>query len=262
MGIFPLAGFWSKDEILVGAFNHGGVIGPLVFSMALVAAFMTAFYIFRALFITFHGEFRGGVEAEEGAQAGGNGVHLAESPWVMVVPMVFLAVPAVISGFLANPVHAAWGLGLVPIHWFSELLGSVDLVEVHPEAFNFVMAFGSTLVALAGIGLAYLMYYTRTVSPEKVTAALRPAYNAAYRKYYFDEAYEGLLTVRFFYGGLARSLDWVDKSIVDGVVRLVDRLGRNVGRAIAQVQTGQLQGYGVVASIGVLAILAVYLFLR
>ena len=82
------------------------------------------------------------------------------------------------------------------------------------------------------------------------------------RKYYFDEAYEGLLTVRFFYGGLARSLDWVDKSIVDGVVRLVDRLGRNVGRAIAQVQTGQLQGYGVVASIGVLAILAVYLFLR
>ena len=96
-GIFPLSGFWSKDEILMGAWDHGGVIGPVVFSMALIAAFMTAFYIFRALFLTFHGEFRGGVEAEEGAQDGEHRVHLAESPWMMALPMIFLAVPSVIS---------------------------------------------------------------------------------------------------------------------------------------------------------------------
>ena len=258
-GIFPLAGFWSKDEILVGAFNHPGVIGTLVFWMALVAAFMTAFYIFRALFMTFHGEFRGGVEAEEGSQASGHDVHLAESPWVMVVPLVFLAVPAMVSGFLANPVSAAWGLGIVPIHWFSELLGNVAMVEVHPEAFDFLMAFGSTLVALAGIGLAYLMYYTRTVSPEKVTAALRPAYNAAYRKYYFDDLYEDWITRRGFYKIVAGGTDWVDRNIVDRVVVGIAYLGRNVGRVIATLETGQVQAYGAGMSIGILMILVVFL---
>ena len=258
-GIFPLAGFWSKDEILVGAFNHGGVIGQLVFWMALVAAFMTAFYIFRALFMTFHGEFRGGVDAEPGSQAGGHGVHLAESPWVMVVPLVFLAVPAVVSGFLANPVSAAWGLGIVPIHWFSNLMGSVALVEVHPEAFDFVIASGSTLVALAGIGLAYLMYYTRTVSPEKVTAALRPAYNAAYRKYYFDELYEDWITRRGFYVIVAGGTDWFDRNIVDRIGAGIGYLGRNVGQVIGLLETGQMQAYGAGMSIGILMILVVFL---
>ena len=258
-GIFPLAGFWSKDEILVGAFDHGGVIGPLVFSMALVAAFMTAFYIFRSLFMTFHGEFRGGVEAEEGSQAGGQGVHLAESPWVMVVPMAFLAVLAVVSGFLANPLSAAWGVGLVPTHWFSELMGRVDLVTVHPEGFDYLMAFGSTVVALAGIGLAYLMYYTRQVDPERVTAALRPAYSAAYRKYYFDEAYEGWITRLGFYTVVAGGTDWVDRNIVDRIGISIGFLGRNLGRVIATLETGQVQAYGAGISVGVVFILVVFL---
>ncbi|MFH1560888.1 MAG: NADH-quinone oxidoreductase subunit L [Chloroflexota bacterium] len=258
-GIFPLSGFWSKDEILVGAFNHGGVIGPVVFSMALVAAFMTAFYIFRVIFLTFHGEFRGGVEAEQGSQTGGHGVHLAESPWVMVVPMAFLAVPAVISGFLANPLHAAWGMGLVPIHWFSELMNSVALVEVHPEGFDYFMAFGSTVVALAGIGLAYLMYYTRQVDPERVTAAMRPAYSAAYRKYYFDDVYEDWITRRGFYMGVAQGTDWVDRNIIDRIGDGIGFLGRNAGRAIATLETGQVQAYGAGISVGVLFIMVVFL---
>ena len=84
----------------------------VVFWMALVTAFMTAFYIFRALFITFHGEFRGGADAETPPQAGGaHGVHLAESPMVMVAPMAVLAVLAVVSGFLSNPLNAIWVWG-------------------------------------------------------------------------------------------------------------------------------------------------------
>ena len=71
-----------------------------------------------------------------------------------------------------------------------------------------------------------------------------------------------MLTGRVFYGGAARLLDWVDKSIVDGVVRLIADLGRNVGRAMAHVQTGQLQGYGIVVSMGVITIFAVVFFLR
>jgi NADH-quinone oxidoreductase subunit L len=258
-GIFPLSGFWSKDEILVGAWDHGGVIGPVVFSMALVAAFMTAFYIFRALFITFHGEFRGGVEAEEGTQAGGHGVHLAESPWVMVVPMVFLAVPAVVSGFLANPLNDAWGVGLVPTHWFSELLGRVALVTVAHEGFSYFMAFVSTAVALAGIGLAYSMYYTRRVDPERVAAAMRPAYIAAYRKYYFDDVYEDWITRRGFYAGMAQATDWVDRNVVDRTGEGIGFLGRNLGKVIATLETGQVQAYGAGISVGVLFILVGFL---
>ena len=258
-GIFPLAGFWSKDEILVGAFNHGGVIGPLVFSMALVAAFMTAFYIFRALFMTFHGEFRGGAEAEEGAQTGDHSVHLAESPWVMVVPLVLLTVPAVISGFLANPLHTAWGLGLVPTRWFSDLMGMVTLVDVHPEGFDYLLAFASTLVALAGIGLAYLMYHSRQVDPERVTAALRPAYSAAYRKYYFDEVYEDWITRRGFYAVVAGGTDWIDRNIIDRTGDGVGFLGRNLGRVIATLETGQVQAYGAGISVGVVFVLVVFL---
>ena len=261
-GIFPLAGFWSKDEILVGAFNHGGVIGPLVFSMALVAAFMTAFYIFRALFMTFHGEFRGGAGVEEGSQAGAHGVHLAESPWVMVAPMTVLAVLAVVSGFLANPLHAVWGLGLVPTHWFSELLDGVALVSVHPEGFDLLLAFTSTLVALTGIGLAYLMYYTRQVDPKKVTAMLRPAYQAAYRKFYMDEIYEKLITRRAFYAGLAAGTDWVDRNVINRAGEGVGFLGRNLGRAMALLETGQVQAYGTGISVGILIILAVFLLWR
>jgi NADH-quinone oxidoreductase subunit L len=258
-GIFPLSGFWSKDEILVGAFNHGGVIGPLVFSMALVAAFMTAFYIFRALFITFHGEFRGGVDAEEGTQTGGHGVHLAESPWLMVVPMALLAVPAIVSGFLANPLNAAWGLGIVPIHWFSEFMDSVSLVSVHPEGLNYLLAFGSTLVALAGIGLAYLMYYTRQVDPEKVGAILKPAHRAAYRKYYFDEMYEDWIIRRGFYAVVAGGTDWVDRNIINRTGDGIGFMGRNLGQVIATLETGQVQAYGAGISIGVVFIMVGFL---
>ena len=80
------------------------------------------------------------------------------------------------------------------------------------------------------------------------------------RKYYFDEAYERYLVARFSYGGLARSLDWIDKSIVDRLVNVTGWLGANLGGAIRQTQTGQLQGYGVAFSVGILFIVGLYLF--
>ena len=261
-GIFPLSGFWSKDEILTGALNHGGAVGQAVFWMALVAAFMTAFYIFRALFLTFHGEFKGGVESEGGAQAAVGSVHLAESPRVMVLPMLFLTLPALVSGFVTNPLHSVWGLGVVPTHWFSEFLGHVALIPHGGEEFNLVLALGSTLVALAGIGLAYLMYYRHLISPERMAAAVKPAYTAAYRKFYFDEAYEGWITRRGFYGLVAGGTDWVDRNVIDRTGEGLGFLGRNVGRVIATVQTGQLQAYAAAAPIGVVLILVGFLLWR
>ena len=256
-GIFPLAGFWSKDEILAHAWAGTGGTEQLVFWLALAAVLMTAFYIFRALFLTFEGGFRGGGEADPEAEHGA-AVHLAESPAVMVTPLLLLGGASVLAGFLVNPTV---DLGVIEAHWLTGFL-SEGPVHVEAESFNPAIAILSSVVALAGIVIAYTMYWRRWVSASWVGDRLRPAYTLLSRKYYFDEAYEGLLTAKLFYGGVARSADWVDRSVVDGLVRLIDRSGRNAGRVLAQAQTGQLQGYGVAISIGVLAIFGVYLVFR
>ena len=217
---------------------------------------MTAFYIFRALFITFEGEFRGGAEADPEAPANGAGVHLAESPALMVWPMVLLGAAAVLTGFFVNPTT---GLAIVPIHWFTHFLGQGPVL-VETESFDIPLAAGSSLMAASGIVLAYLMYQLKCISPQRMAERLKPAYNLLSRKYYFDEAYEGHLVTRFLNGGLARALDWADKSIIDRLVNTIGWVGANTGSALRQVQTGQLQGYGMAISVGILIMLGLYLF--
>ena len=255
-GIFPLAGFWSKDEILTHAWVLGNAVGQSVYWLGLLAVFMTAFYIFRALFITFEGEFRGGAEADPEAPANGAGVHLAESPALMVWPMVLLGAAAVLTGFFVNPTT---GLAIVPIHWFTHFLGQGPVL-VETESFDIPLAAGSSLMAASGIVLAYLMYQLKCISPQRMAERLKPAYNLLSRKYYFDEAYEGHLVTRFLNGGLARALDWADKSIIDRLVNTIGWVGANTGSALRQVQTGQLQGYGMAISVGILIMLGLYLF--
>jgi NADH-quinone oxidoreductase subunit L len=133
---------------------------------------------------------------------------------------------------------------------------------VEVESFNRVLALVTSLLAVAAIGLAYLMYVSKAVSPDTLVRPVRRVYEVMVRKYYVDEFYEDVITRNIFYGRFALSLDWLDKNLVDGIVRTADRAGRNVGRAMAQVQTGQLQGYGTVLSVGVLVILGIYLLFR
>ncbi|MBI4337468.1 MAG: hypothetical protein HY683_06535, partial [Chloroflexi bacterium] len=288
-GIFPLAGFWSKDEVLAEALGGGHPVSTLAFVLAVVAVPMTAFYIFRALFMTFHGEFRGGAPAEEAALAGsqhGNphpakavaatgkrrkrrsrrreaaasaghgGIHLAESPWVMVLPMLALAVLAIGSGFIANsPIP----LVPVPEHWFS---GFLVVPGGHAEAapFNLAVAVGSTLLALGGISVAWLLYGARKLDPAKVT--VKPLYTLLTRKYYMDDLYEKVVVGKLFYRGLCATLEWFDGTIVDGAVDGVGWLGRNLGKALARLQTGEVQAYGAGISLGLLVILIAYLVWR
>ena len=253
-GIFPLAGFWSKDEILASAFGQSGGVPQVVFWLAVLAVFMTAFYMFRALFMVFEGEYRGGADADPEAESHGPSDHPHESPYSIVVPMGILAVFAVVAGFLASPII---DLGPIPKHWLVH-----DFLHSDAGDFNVAIAAGSTLLALAGILLAYLMYLGKQISAERVGSMFRPLYVLFSRKYYFDELYEGVITVRLFYQGAVQALDWADRTIVDGAVRLVDQFGRNVGRGIAQAQTGQVQGYGMAISVGVLAILGAYLLFK
>ena len=250
-GIFPLAGFWSKDEILAHAWRHSGIVSQVVFWLALAAVFMTAFYIFRAIFMTFEGEFKGGAEADPDAEPLGEGVHLAESPPVMVWPLGILAAGAVLAGFAVNPTV---DIGRIDSHWFTEFLAGEH------AKFNLGLALASTLVAAAGIGLAYLIYVAKRVSPERMFEGFAPVHRLLYRKYYIDEAYELYAVQRGLYGGLAYVLDWADRAVVDRLVNTIGWFGANIGGALRQAQTGQLQAYGTAISVGILAILGLYLF--
>ena len=263
-GIAPTAGFWSKDEILGYAQAGASWDAQLVFWLGLVAAFMTAFYIFRALFMTFEGEYRGGAAADPETDAHG-GAEPHESPPSMVFPLVLLGLATLAVGWLVNPLT---DLRVVPLHWFAEFVNigppheSLSDGHVAVKDFSRGLALVTSLLAVGGIALAYLMHVLRSRGRMAGFGPFMPLHRVLVRKYYVDELYEGLITRRLFYGRLALSLDWLDKNLVDGVVRTLDRLGRNVGRAIAQVQTGQLQGYGTVISVGVLVIFGIYLLFR
>ncbi len=260
-GVFPLAGFWSKDEALGAAFSAdyaaSEAVAQVVFWLALAAGFMTAFYVFRLVFLAFHGEFRGGIDAvphsERIPDEAHHHVHKSESSLTMTGPMIVLAVFAVGSGFVAN---SLFDLGPVPAHWFSHFL--------HEKAadFNVGIAAVSTVVAAAGIALAALIYGRGGVSFDNLGRIGRFGQRALAERFYMDRLYEDIIVRRALYSGVFLASDWIDRHIVDGFVDLVGWLGRHSGRAVAQLQTGQAQAYGVGVSMGVVVILMFYLLQR
>jgi len=237
-GIWPLAGFWSKDEIIAQSLDY---TWPL-FVLAMITVFMTAFYMFRVVFMTFGGEYRGG-ELGHGDHAQGT-PH--ESPLVMLFPMVILALFAIGSGW------AFWGGGAFEflteghhqLHGFFEVL-TEPLVLI------------SLAVGIAGIILAYAMYSARWISPERVGQAFAPIYNLFSRKYYFDELYERIFVVRVLYHGLFRVIELFDTYVVDGTVNGAAKVTVVSGSVVRRIQTGQLQSYGLAIVLGVLIIMAV-----
>jgi NADH-quinone oxidoreductase subunit L len=276
VGIIPFAGFWSKDEILLGAFLGSDLVDDrvsmTVFVLLIAAVVLTAFYTFRMIFLTFHGEFRGGgkQEIQDAEQSNtpltsgvSEDVHLAESPLVMVAPMVFLAFAALVSGYLVNPQWVESFL-LIPQHWITEyLVEGVAFGRLELHGFNIGMVVASNLLALIGIVLAslcYLRHRSRTASElEEPLEKARSVHTLLAQKYYMDWLYEDLLVRRWFYRGLAAVTDWLDRNLVDGFVDLVGGTFRNSGRVLALLQTGQVQFYGAVVVLGSLAILVGYL---
>jgi len=235
-GIWPLSGFWSKDEILVSSLTAQ----PILFYLAMITVFMTAFYMFRAVFMTFGGEYRGG------SSEGHGGSHPHESPGVMVMPMVVLAVLAVISGLwnVTGQFGALMGHG--GVHSFA---GGFFGILAHP------LPWLSLILAGLGILLAYAMYSARWISAERIGSLCRPLYTLFYRKYWFDELYENVVVGSALLNGFFAGLQRFDESGVDGVVNGVAGGAIASGRAIRHAQTGQLQFYGLFIGVGVLAII-------
>jgi NADH-quinone oxidoreductase subunit L len=218
----------------------------------MITVFMTAFYMFRAVFLTFGGEYKGGAAS---GQSGHGGGKLHESPMVMVVPMVILAVLSITSG------------------WFN-VTGSFSQFLGHGgggEAFGFVSGFFgilahplpliSLLVAGLGIFLAYAMYSAKWLSAEAVGRAFKPFYTLLYRKYWLDELYERVIVVRVLVDGIFRALSVFDSRVVDGAVNGVAVGTGEASGVMRRAQTGQFQAYGIAIAVGIVAIaVCFYLF--
>jgi NADH-quinone oxidoreductase subunit L len=253
IGIPPLAGFWSKDEILGGAFHEGGS-GYAWWVIGLVTALLTAFYMTRLVILTFFGEERWrdlpaadhADHADHGAEGhdhhGLTGDHTPhESPWVMTLPLVVLAGLSIVGGGLNLPFgHATEFLG----RWLEPVVGEH---ATNSASTTIVLAVIATLVAVAGLIGAYLVYVRERVPAEKIERV------EFARGWYIDESY-----ARFF-GGPGRKFfeacAWFDRTVIDGAVNGVGFLVQGAGNQIRRIQTGQVRTYAFTMAAGAVAIL-------
>ena len=272
-GIIPLSGFWSKDEILAHAAHGETTITMFALVMGLIGALMTAFYMFRAVIKTFHGDFRGGGDKEredieasgEVAPEGLEHVHLGESPWTMTVPIAILAILAISHRFFSNPII---DLGFVNKHAFATFVieRNTDVFHDHDAQihagsepkFDVLIAGVSTVLAVIGIGIAFLLAYRPNVIPDVVERMTNPIQTLLRRKYYFDELYEDLIVSRAFYSYFARLVDRLDISGFDNVNIQIYRWTDRAGRAMTKVQDGQVQTYGIVSVVGLIVAIVIF----
>ncbi|MDP1724162.1 MAG: NADH-quinone oxidoreductase subunit L [Alphaproteobacteria bacterium] len=247
-GIPIFAGYYSKDLILESAFAsgaHGHMLGYFAYAIGILTALLTAFYSWRLIFLTFHGKPR----AHERVMA-----HVHESPFVMIMPLVMLAIGAVFAGILGidyfTSGHAFWGKSIVTNH------------GGHPHV-PFVIEHLTLVVVLLGIYLAYIFYLLKPTLPAKMAQKFKALYQLSYNKYYVDELYD-LIFVRpsFIIGRIFWKAG--DGFIIDGLgPDGISKLTMNASLRISRFQTGYLYHYAFVMLLGVFALMTwmIYKFL-
>jgi len=247
-GIFPFAGFWSKDDILGSVWRDGKY---LFWAVGLIAAFITAFYTFRMIFMTFFGKARMDEETQK---------HVHESPWSMIVPLVVLAVASLLGGFLGLPGK----LGVIqsflePV--FAPANHILGIEEHGLKAIDYALMVVSLLVAMLGIAFAWLIYVRRPKDlPLFFGALLRPAYKVVYNKFYVDEFYAATV-VRLTVDGSRWVWHRFDEYVIDGAVHGVAWCWQGAGRLVRPLQTGRVQNYLLGMFIGVFVIVTAVVFL-
>lgn len=258
-GIPPFAGFFSKDGIIAAVRVSTLPGAGLAYAAVTAGVFVTAFYTFRLLFLTFHGKPRMDAHIRS---------HLRESPWTVTLPLVLLAIPSIVAGALyLEPMlfggHFGDALRALPAH---DTLARVREAYHGESGAALVWAFiahglkpGPVWFALAGVGLAWFLYIERPELPARIAAATAPLYRLLVKKYYFDDFYQWA-----FAGGARRlgGLLWRggDVTVIDGW--LVNGTARWVGRLSAlvrQMQTGYVYHYAFIMIIGVFLFLTFFL---
>ncbi|OGQ34804.1 MAG: hypothetical protein A3F16_02085 [Deltaproteobacteria bacterium RIFCSPHIGHO2_12_FULL_43_9] len=226
-GVPPLAGFFSKDEILAAALgNHH----TNIYLLGLVVGGLTAFYMFRIYFVTFWGKPRS--EACE---------HAHDAPMIMTLPLIILAIFSAVAGF-------------VPMSHFIHIGNPLE-----HHGIDFAIATRASLAALIGIGIAYLFYGVRWNVVGFLTKKLSIPYMIIKRKFFIDEVYL-FITKKIIFRFVAVPIAWFDRNVVDGGVNLSAWSARSMGSVLKNLQTGQVQTYGAFFINGAIAVLLLLWF--
>ncbi len=225
-GIPPGAGFFSKDEILVAAFAHS----KLLFAVEYLVAGLTAFYMFRLYYSIFWGKHTHYHHEPH------------EAPMTMSIPLILLAI-------------ASLTFGIIP---FSTLVSS-DL-KPFETVIHYSIAIPSILAAFLGIGIAFILYRKESAIPDKITKSLNGFYTAIYNKFYFDELYL-FVTRKIIFNLISKPIAWFDRNIIDGTMNLVAYFTLVGSSSIKELQSGQIQKYGLVFISGTVLLVLTFVYL-
>jgi NADH-quinone oxidoreductase subunit L len=227
-GVPLLSGFFSKDEILISTWNAGH---PVLFTLAIITAFLTAFYMFRLFFMVFMGKSRGGQK------------EVQESPAIMILPMIVLAFLAVFAGYINTP-------------WFGTFLGDwLTNGHGHEEGPIWIMIV-ATILSLLGICLAWLIYGKKSISRDWLSGKVPIVHSILYNKYFIDEIYQYTVVAGFKVFSLF--LKYVEWFIVEGIAELIRGGVQQLGKWGSKFQNGQIQVYGTVAFVGLALLVVIF----
>jgi NADH-quinone oxidoreductase subunit L len=252
-GIFPFAGFYSKDAIIDATFAAGTPIGYYAWVCTILAAVLTGFYSWRLLFLTFHGKPRASAQVM---------AHVHESPAVMLLPLVVLAIGALVAGFgledsFLQAAKAAFWRGSIFTLPGNQVLVQMEIVE-HEIPW---LPLAPTAAGVLGILVAFVMYVLNPLLPVRMAQVFGPIYRLFLNKWYFDEFYDRFLVQPLI--RLSRILWQVgDATLIDGVPNGLAELTSDGSRQIVKIQTGSLAVYAFAMLIGVVVLVAIFMLSR
>ena len=266
-GVPGFSGFFSKDEIIWSAYASHSSVGKLVWLMGTAVAFLTPFYTFRLIFLTFHGTNRAVHHAEQdghGASHGSghdtrHGEHrFHESPKIMTVPLMFLAAGAVAAGWIGIPPILGGGAHFA--EFLKPVVGHPEFHGTHAEEWA-VMGL-STTIALIGIALAAFLYLRKTDLPDRIAKTFKGLYNILYHKYYIDELYHYTIVKPTMWIASNILVAITDAKIIEGIVNGVPGAIGRFSQSLRKIQTGLVEHYGIFMAAGAVFIIALVLLLR
>jgi NADH-quinone oxidoreductase subunit L len=231
-GVPPFAGFFSKEEILLAAYQHN----PTIYWVALITSGLTAFYMFRLYFSIFWGR------TSPSPLERGWGEVKSEGGFAMMMPLVLLAIGAAAAGF-------------IPFGHFVSSDGTRLETEFHLQFSILPVALG-----LAGIFTAMWMYKKQNAKPDKIAASLSGLYKAAYHKFYIDEIYM-FITQKIIFNLIGRPAAWFDKNVVDGLVNATGNTTQWISEKIKRFQSGKVQQYAIYFLVSVIGLALLFIYL-
>jgi NADH-quinone oxidoreductase subunit L len=240
-GIPPLAGFWSKDEILWKAYQTSEVY----WAIGVITAFITSFYMFRLLFMTFAGDYRGAKVDEHGHGSSSHGHSREdqghgdphESPMVMLVPLMIIALLSIFGGFVGF--HNHFENFLAPVFG----AGAEAPGEAATSGTEWALMGVSVVVAFLGAWLAYVLYISKPYLPQKIADGLNGFYTAVVHKYYIDEIYAAVFVKPLIDGSTRILWQGVDRNVIDATINNSADAAGHVSDEVRHMQSGNLRSY-------------------